>query len=71
MKKLFVIIAVITMVLATTGIAFADDSNQMGPPDGYHDGDPEGCLQYGPNGSVSGVGPAPNAGSGDHEGPGW
>jgi hypothetical protein len=55
MKKLFVIIAVITMVLATTGVALADDD----------------CLHNGPNGSLNGPGPAPNSGDGIPDGPGW
>ena len=55
MKKLFVIIAVITMVLATTGVALADDD----------------CLHNGPKGSLYGPGPAPSSGDGEPEGPEW
>ena len=72
MKKLFVVIAVLIMVITTSGIAFADGPDGMGPAPGYGDGIPnDDCLQYGPNGSVNGSGPAPNSGDGIPDGPGW
>jgi len=57
MKKLLVIIAVIIMVLTTSGIAFANDD----------------CPHYGPYASDegNGPGPAPNSGDGIPDGPGW
>ena len=73
MKKLLVVIAVITMVLATSGVVLADDSvsESPGPATGSGDGDPnEDCLQYGPYGSIEDPG-APNSGDGIPDGPGW
>ena len=77
MKKLFVILAVIIMVLATSGIAYADDSGPLGPNPDAGDGIPDGSSlepPNGPNGSQSGdgqVGPAPNSGDGIPDGSGF
>jgi hypothetical protein len=58
MKKLLVIIAVITLVLATPSIAFADSSGPLGPNPQAGDGWPDGSLldaPNGPNGYMSGL----------------
>ena len=77
MKKLLVIIAVIIMVLATSGSALADGSGPLGPNPDAGDGIPDGSSlesPNGPNGSTSGsgqVGPAPNSGDGIPDGSGF
>ena len=77
MKKLLVIIAVIIMVLATSSIAFADNSGPLGPNPDAGDGIPDGSSldsPNGPNGSTSGSGqvePAPNSGDGIPDGSGF
>ena len=78
MKKLLVIIAVLVMVLATSGIALADSSGPMGPAPNSGDGNPDGSgfeEPNGPNGDVGSgsgpVGPAPNSGDGDPDGSGF
>jgi hypothetical protein len=72
MKKLLVIIAVMTLFLTTSGIALADSSGPLGPATDSGDGIPnDDCLQYGPNGSLGGIGPAPNSGDGIPDGSGF
>ena len=74
MKKLLVIIAVAIMLVATSGIAFADDSGPMGPAPDYGDcSSNDDCPQYGPYASDEGYGPgpAPNSHDGIPDGPGW
>ena len=72
MKKLLVIIAIVTLFLMSTGIALADDIESPGPATGYGDGVPNvDCLQYGPFGTSTGPGPAPNSGDGIHDGSGF
>ena len=58
MKKLLLIIAVITMVLITPSIAFADSSGPLGPNPQAGDGIPDGSsldAPNGPNGNMSGL----------------
>ena len=50
MKKLLLIIAVITMVLITPSIAFADSSGPLGPNPQAGDGIPDGSSLDAPNG---------------------
>ena len=71
MKKLLVIIAVITLFAATSSVAFADSAGPMEPAPNSGDGIPDGSGFDAPNGangnvgSGSGpVGPAPNSGDG-------
>ena len=75
MKKLLVIVAVVVMIIATSGIAFADSNGPMGPAPNSGDCVPDGSGFDSPNGpnadvgSGSGpVGPAPNAGDGIPDG---
>jgi hypothetical protein len=77
-KKLLLIIAVVTLVLTIPSIAFADSSGPMGPAPNAGDGIPDGSGFDGPNGangdvgSGSGpVGPAPNSGDGIPDGSGF
>jgi len=67
MKKLLVIIAVMTLVLTTSSIAFADSSGPLGPNPLAGDGVPDGSSLDAPNGPNMNVGsdsvpmePAPN-----------
>jgi len=78
MKKLLVIMAVITIVLATASVALADDSGPMGPAPNSGDCIPDGSGFDGPNGANGNVGsgdgpvgPAPNAGDGIPDGSGF
>jgi len=78
LKKLLVVIAVVTMVLITSGIAFADGSGPMGPAPNSGDGIPDGSGFDGPNGPCGNVGdgsgpvgPAPNSGDGIPDGSGF
>ena len=74
MKKLLVIIAVLTLILAHTSIAFADNSGPLGPNPLAGDGDPDGSSLDAPNGPNMNVGsesvpmgPAQNSGDGDSD----
>jgi hypothetical protein len=78
MKKLLVILAVAIMLIATSGIAFADSNGPMGPAPNSGDCVPDGSGFDSPNGpnadvgSGSGpVGPAPNSGDGIPDGSGF
>jgi hypothetical protein len=80
MKNLVVIVMVIALLLATTGIAFADSGESLGPnPDAGdcipNDGSPD-FAPNGPDGNNVGIGSghmvtAPNSGDGIPDGPGW
>ena len=71
MKILLVIIAVMTLLVATSGVAVAEDVGPPGPAPNSGDGDPDGSgwdMSDWPN---EGPGPAPNSGDGDPDGSGF
>ena len=75
MKKLFVIIAFMTLVLATSSIASADISGPLEPNPLAGDGVPDGSSLDAPNGPNMKVGsesvlvePALNSGDGNSDG---
>ena len=77
-KTLLVIIVVITLFVAATGIAVADSAGPMGPAPNSGDCDPDGSGFESPNGPNSNqvsvpvsMGPAPNSGDGDPDGSGF
>lgn len=77
MKKLLILIAVVTMLLITASAVLADSSGPLGPNpdagDGYSDGSSLEAPN-GPNGDMTGAvstGPAPNSGDGVSNGSGF
>ena len=78
MKALLVIIAVVALFVAATGIAVADSSVPTGPAPNSGDGIPDGSgmdSQNGANGDLGSgdgpIGPAPNSGDGIPDGSGF
>jgi len=78
MKKLLVLIAVVSLFLTSTSIVFADSSGPLGPNPDAGDGISDGSSLDAPNGpngvigSVLGlIGPAPNSGDGIPDGSGF
>lgn len=75
MKKILIVIAVITMFLMCAGMVMADNG-PLGPNPGAGDGIPDGSSLNAPNGpngdtdASTSVGPAPNAGDGVPDGSG-
>lgn len=74
MKKLILIIAVITLFLMSVGMVLAD-SGPLGPNPDAGDGIPDGSSLDAPNGANAdgsiGTGPAPNSGDGISDGSGF
>ncbi len=78
MKKLLVIVVVIALFAATSGVALADSAGAMGPAPNAGDGISDGSGLDAPNGANGDVGsgcgpigPAPNSGDGIPDGSGF
>ena len=78
MKKLLVLIAIVTLFLTSTSVVFADKSGPLGPNPDAGDGISDGSSLESPNGPNASivfglelVGPAPNSGDGIPDGSGF
>lgn len=70
MKKMFVILALAAFIAGTSGFAFCDDGGDATPQQKGLDQAQQKKGQTGPNQGPM-RGPAPNAGDGVPDGPGW
>ena len=68
MKKILIVGAIITILIAGISIVTADPP---GPAPDYGDGNSDGTGSDSPYGPNDGPGSAPNAGDGISDGPGW
>jgi hypothetical protein len=73
MKKIYIIVAVVALIVAGSTIAIAKNAltDGMGPAPNSGDCIPDGSGFDSPNGSGNGPGPAPHSGDGIADGPGW
>ncbi len=75
MKKVLLVIAVVSIFLLSAGMVLADSNGPMGPNPDAGDCVPDGSSLDAPNGANAdgdmGSGPAPNSGDGISDGSGF